>query len=67
MDNSPGKLLLNIREAAAVLGVSERTIRRLVKEGKLPTVQIGSRRLFRSDTLREWVRTHEQHPAPNTQ
>jgi excisionase family DNA binding protein len=35
--------LFSYQEAAQVLGVSERTIRRLVREGLLPVVQLGSR------------------------
>lgn len=39
----PVRELFSYQEAAQVLGVSERTIRRLVREGLLPVVQLGSR------------------------
>ena len=38
--------LLPARDAAALLGVSERTLRRRVTSGSVPAVRVGRRRLF---------------------
>jgi len=38
--------LLSVREIAARFGVSKRTIERLVAEGELAKIKIGSRTLF---------------------
>ena len=34
-------MLLNTRQAATLLNISERTVFSLIKEGKLPSVKIG--------------------------
>lgn len=36
---------LNIKEAAQQLGVSAPTIRRAIREGKLPVIRLGIRRV----------------------
>lgn len=33
--------LLNIKEVSAVLNASEKTVRRLIKDGKMPVVRCG--------------------------
>ena len=48
-------LLLGTRRAAAVLGLSERTLWRLTKSGEVPHVRIGRRVLYDPDDLRAWV------------
>ena len=39
------KLLINVREAAALLGVGQRKARELAQEGKLQVVRLGTRSL----------------------
>jgi excisionase family DNA binding protein len=39
----PQRELLTIREAAERLRVSEKTVRRLIRRGELPAVQLGSK------------------------
>jgi excisionase family DNA binding protein len=41
----------SIREAARLCGVSRATLYRLLKEGKIASVKIGSRRLIRDDQI----------------
>ena len=41
----------SIREAARMCGVSRATLYRLLKEGKIASIKIGSRRLIREDQL----------------
>ena len=47
------KLLLNRREAAHVLGVSERTLFELTKSGEIPSVRLGDRSVRYSVTALE--------------
>lgn len=47
-DNDPDSVLMNYQRAAGHLGVSDRTVRRLVANGHLPAVRIGRRVLIRA-------------------
>jgi len=38
---TPEPILLNTRQTAKLLNISERTVFTLIKEGKLPSVKIG--------------------------
>ncbi|HVT76981.1 MAG TPA: helix-turn-helix domain-containing protein [Acidimicrobiales bacterium] len=51
LDTAKPMVLLDYDHAAAALCVSERTVRRLVKEGELPAVTVGKqqRRIHRDD------------------
>lgn len=48
-------LLVEVREAGRLLSVSVFTIRRMLKDGRLQPVRIGSRVLVRSEDLRAFV------------
>lgn len=51
--------LLNVREVAAILSVSQNTVRRLIETGDLPHVKIrGSIRIIR-ESLEDFVIKHE--------
>lgn len=50
------KIALSVREAAIAVGVSDRTIHQLIKDGELPSMRIGTRQLIPTDVLREWCR-----------
>jgi excisionase family DNA binding protein len=41
----------SIREAARMCGVSRATLYRLLKDGKITTIKIGTRRLIRDDQI----------------
>lgn len=45
------RLALTVAETAASLGVSQRSIYRLIDRGELPTVKVGKRRLVRVEDL----------------
>ncbi len=60
-DASP--LLVNMQEAARLLGLSRRTVWSLARGGQLPCVRIRRRVLFSPDSLRAWLRTHEKGGA----
>lgn len=54
---APPKLLRTVPEAAAMLGLSKRTIYRMVDAGELPVVWCGSIMRLPEDGLRKWVST----------
>ncbi len=43
--------LLTANEVVDLLRVSRRTLTRLVSEGKLPSIKVGGRRMFRHDDI----------------
>ncbi len=49
------RLALSCREAAEALGISERTLWQHVKDGRIPHVRFGSRRVFPLRVLEEWL------------
>ncbi len=53
--NEPVKFLFNRREAAACLGISERTLWTLTKEGKIPSINIGSSVRYPIESLKNWI------------
>ena len=51
--------LIGISHLAERLGLSRRTIHRILARGDLPSLQIGRRRLIRLSDLRHWLAGHE--------
>jgi excisionase family DNA binding protein len=51
--------LVGINHLAECLGLSRRTIHRILARGELPSLQIGRRRLIRLSDLRHWLAGHE--------
>lgn len=49
------KLTVNRREAATMLGISERLLWTWTNAGEIPHVRIGTRVLYPVNTLREWL------------
>ena len=47
--------VVNSKEAANLLCVSERTVWKLKTDGKLPYVNIGGRTLFRPETIEKYI------------
>jgi excisionase family DNA binding protein len=58
-------LLFSIVDAAKSLGVSHWTVRRLIADGQLPKVRIGSRVLLRASDLSEFVKERTEPGNPN--
>lgn len=53
---SDAKILLNIRELAAITGFSEGTLRHWVSEKRVPVVRFSSRCVrFRLSDIQEWL------------
>lgn len=55
--------LISLKDTAAILSVSLRTVMRLVADGSLPSVLIGRRRLVRREALRAWLAGQELRAA----
>jgi len=53
------RLLVSIEEAAAILGLGRRTTRRLVQEGRLPSVRVGRVRRVPRQALRDAIANPE--------
>ncbi len=53
--NEPVKLLFTRREAAACLGISERTLWTLTKNGIIPSINIGSSVRYSIESLKRWI------------
>ena len=51
--------LIGISHLAERLGLSRRTIHRILARGELPSLQIGRRRLIRLSELRHWLAGRE--------
>ncbi len=49
------KLALNAREAAAALGISERSLWALTRDGVIPAVRLGGRLVYPVATLERWL------------
>lgn len=54
-DPLDGKLALRPAEVAYALGLSAKTIYRLIESGELPTISVGRARLIRVADIREWL------------
>ncbi|MEO6435647.1 MAG: helix-turn-helix domain-containing protein, partial [Tepidisphaeraceae bacterium] len=53
------RLGVSVREAAMMLGVSEKHVYTLSVKGDLPRVQIGARVCYRVEAPRAWLAAHE--------
>ena len=49
------KLVYNIREAAAVLGISKSYAYELVRRNEIPSLQLGKRRVVPKTYLEQWI------------
>ncbi|MFC5532254.1 helix-turn-helix domain-containing protein [Cohnella yongneupensis] len=50
------KITLDIKEAAALIGVSHTTMYTAVREGQIPHKKVRGRILFHRDTIEAWLR-----------
>jgi len=59
--------LINSEQAAAILQINEKTVRRMAADGLIPGLRIGKLWRFRASALDAWVTSQLQwcgHPCP---
>jgi excisionase family DNA binding protein len=54
------RLLITIREAAELLGLSESTVYRLAREDRIPVVRIGASVRINRRHLETWIESHTE-------
>ena len=59
MDNDELKLL-NVDQACECLGLGRWSIYKLIREGRLKSVQVGKRRLFTQGAIRKFIARLEE-------
>ncbi len=57
----PEPLLWNARDAAKALGISDRTLWTMTKNGTIPHVPIGHRVLYDPEDLRAWINRNKRN------
>ena len=60
----PPRLTLRPREAAEVLGVSERTLRELMRSGEIPYAKISRAVLIPVQGIEDFIARHTQKGGP---
>lgn len=58
METVVAKRILNLKEIANFMGVHERKIYRLIKEGTLPTFRLGGTWHFDLESIEQWMSQH---------
>lgn len=53
------KPIMNLKEVARYLGVSQMSIYRYVKQGKIPASRVGKFWRFRKERIDEWLKGQE--------
>jgi excisionase family DNA binding protein len=56
--------LMTVKEVAALLRVSPQTLYKMLEQGSIPAVKIGSQWRFDRDQIREWIKTRAGGAAP---
>ena len=51
-------LLLNVKQLAALLGVSDSSVYELIEEEDFPSLRIGKRIVIPKEELRKWITSH---------
>ena len=51
-------LLLNVKQLADLLGVSDSSVYELIQEDDFPSLRIGKRIVVPKEELRKWISTH---------
>lgn len=54
------RLIITIREAAELLGLSESTVYRLARENRIPVVRIGASVRVNRRHLEAWIEAHTE-------
>ena len=51
-------LLLNVKQLAVLLGVSDSSVYELIEEEDFPSLRIGKRIVIPKEELRKWITSH---------
>lgn len=51
-------LLLNVKQLAELLGVSDSSVYELIQEDDFPSLRIGERIVIPKEELRKWISAH---------
>lgn len=51
-------LLLNVKQLAELLGVSDSSVYELIQEDDFPSLRIGKRIVIPKEELRKWISAH---------
>lgn len=51
-------LLLNVKQLATLLGVSDSSVYELIEEEDFPSLRIGKRIVIPKEELRKWITSH---------
>ena len=51
-------LLLNVKQLAELLGVSDSSVYELIQEDDFPSLRIGKRIVIPKEELRQWISAH---------
>ncbi|HOT75366.1 MAG TPA: helix-turn-helix domain-containing protein [Candidatus Wallbacteria bacterium] len=53
------RLTIDAKQAAALIGISYWSILEMCKRGEIPYIPVGSRKLFRMESLTSWLAARE--------
>lgn len=59
------KKVLNVKELKNYLSISESTVRKLVREKKIPHFRIASKILFDQDVIDKWLEEEQKKNSSN--
>ncbi|HEX2734336.1 MAG TPA: helix-turn-helix domain-containing protein [Polyangiaceae bacterium] len=54
--------LLTVKEVAALLRVSSQTLYKMLEQGGIPAIKVGSQWRFERDKVRAWLESREGQP-----
>ena len=55
------KKVMNVKEIKDYLSVSESTIRKLVRENKIPYFRVASKILFEQEKIEQWIENQQSN------
>jgi excisionase family DNA binding protein len=61
--NEQAPLTVGLKGASVLTSLSERGLRKLASQGKLPSIKVGRRLLFRVTDLEQFLTAHERKTA----
>lgn len=59
--------LMTLKEVAKLLRLSPQTLYKMLEQGEIPAVKIGSQWRFDREQLKSWLSNHSSEPQPEPQ